>query len=297
MKYDYKAIGERAEKERRKLKLSKVKLAEKIGYSDERPITALEKNGKLLPLEQMLEMCKIFNCELSYLLCEQDYKTRVATDICEETGLSEEAVIELKSQLLAAQRAQNSRFNEENNDIKYFYTTVTKFINYYLKYGKENLESINKYVSHIRSMEWLKKDKYYNNILDIYIETSSSSEWNAFGQSSRAMDFYDRLEEMFYNELSEKIPKSTQYLSDMIENGDVILNEDQAERLLNKFGNIDNNVKGYMDSYVGVFETLKNNENIRYFESDIEKSFMDIVKNFKEEYITEFKKKINKEIE
>ena len=47
--------------------------------------------GRIPPLKDMLRMCELFNCELGYLLGEHDCKTRVATDVREEVGLSEKA--------------------------------------------------------------------------------------------------------------------------------------------------------------------------------------------------------------
>ena len=43
-----------------------------------------------------MELCNIFNCEIGYLLCEYDCKTRAATDIVKETGLSEKSIDILK---------------------------------------------------------------------------------------------------------------------------------------------------------------------------------------------------------
>ncbi len=97
--YDFEKIGKRIQEER---KLAGFKtqgsLAEKVGLSFEsRQTVANWESGKAMPqLTEMLLMCNIFKCELGYLLCEYDFKTRAATDIHEETLLSEIAISKLK---------------------------------------------------------------------------------------------------------------------------------------------------------------------------------------------------------
>lgn len=64
-------------------------------------------NGKTLPeLKYLLRMCDLFDCELGYLLCEFDTKTRAATDIQKETGLSEKAITILKKEHLFGSRTR-----------------------------------------------------------------------------------------------------------------------------------------------------------------------------------------------
>lgn len=94
MEYDLKAIGKRICKERKEAGLSQGKFAESLHLSqDSRQTIAKWENGKVLPaLEYLLSMCDLFNCELGYLLCEYDCKTKTATDIHTKTGLSEEAI-------------------------------------------------------------------------------------------------------------------------------------------------------------------------------------------------------------
>ena len=53
--------------------------------------------GVEITLNMLLKLCNLFDCELGYLLCEFDCKTRLKTDIQEETGLIEPAVKSLIS--------------------------------------------------------------------------------------------------------------------------------------------------------------------------------------------------------
>lgn len=104
--YDLKKIGERIQSERITADLSKVELAKEVGCSRQL-IAKWEKGDGTLFLNEMLAMCNLFDCELGYLLCEYDCKTRTATDIHEETGLSEDAVNKLHEWT-------NPPFNQEN---------------------------------------------------------------------------------------------------------------------------------------------------------------------------------------
>lgn len=94
MKYNQKAIGQRIRKEREGLGLSQASFAKKLHLSEgSRQVIGQWEKGDILPhFDHMLKMCEIFECELGYLLCEFDCKTRVATDVTKVTGLSENAV-------------------------------------------------------------------------------------------------------------------------------------------------------------------------------------------------------------
>ena len=108
-KLNFESIGGRIASERKKLKDENGKswsqdtlihyLKEKNLGISRNTLSALE-NGSSISVDfnVMLELCKLFDCELGYLLCEKGYenKTRTDTDIVNETGLSEFAVKRLK---------------------------------------------------------------------------------------------------------------------------------------------------------------------------------------------------------
>ena len=85
-KYDKSQIRARLKFERKALKMSQDELAEKL-HLNRNTIGAWEKDG-IPSLDDMLKMCNIFDCELGYLLCEHDCKTKKKTDINEALGLS-----------------------------------------------------------------------------------------------------------------------------------------------------------------------------------------------------------------
>lgn len=95
-KYNWSHIGERIKQERLKLKLNQSELMKKIELSPDsyRVLGRWEnaRKGSHPQFKDMIELCNVFNCELGYLLCEYDCKTRDTVDIKKEIGLSEKAI-------------------------------------------------------------------------------------------------------------------------------------------------------------------------------------------------------------
>lgn len=102
LRYNIKAIGNRLKKER---KLAGFKSMDALSdYIREhnyrgikrQTIAKWEKGEEMPPLDVLCTLCVPFQCDLGYLLCEYDYKTRLNADIAEVTGLSEAAINNLK---------------------------------------------------------------------------------------------------------------------------------------------------------------------------------------------------------
>lgn len=105
MKYDLKKIGKRIKTERKNHpnKYNQTNFGRKLkDYKENgfnRDTVASWEKGEALPdIDVLLKMCEIFNCELGYLLCEFDTKTRINADIQKETGLSEESIEALRAE-------------------------------------------------------------------------------------------------------------------------------------------------------------------------------------------------------
>ena len=95
MTYNPEALVERLKKARKESGYSLEKVAELCNVQQYQTVSKWE-NGKVMPsLEKMLALCNIYGCELGYLLGEYDCKTRTATDIHKEIGLSEVAISRL----------------------------------------------------------------------------------------------------------------------------------------------------------------------------------------------------------
>ena len=91
MVYNNNKIRDRIKLNRNALGLSQEKLSEKLNVT-RKTLSQWEKGTTFPPLEDMLKMCEVFDCELGYLLGEHNCKTRAATDVQEVTGLSEESI-------------------------------------------------------------------------------------------------------------------------------------------------------------------------------------------------------------
>lgn len=88
----WKKIGERVRHEREVAGMTMEALAAEIGTTRQ-TISRWERgDGVEITLNMLVRLCNIFNCEMGYLLCEYDCKTRAATDIQRETGLSQTAL-------------------------------------------------------------------------------------------------------------------------------------------------------------------------------------------------------------
>lgn len=102
MRYDKIKIGNRLKEERKKAGFkSQDALVEYIQLNNYRSfkrqtISKWEKGEEMPPLDVLCTLCEPFNCELGYLLCEHDCKTKSSTDIHQITGLSEKSIEILK---------------------------------------------------------------------------------------------------------------------------------------------------------------------------------------------------------
>ena len=94
-KYDTGRIGQRIGIERKRLDMTQDDIGAEL-HVVRQTFSDWERGKKLPQLSDMLSMCNMFECELGYLLCEHEEKTREATDVCRATGLSEDAFIQLQ---------------------------------------------------------------------------------------------------------------------------------------------------------------------------------------------------------
>lgn len=139
MQYLQEAIASRITEEREALGLTKEGLAERLNVN-RNTITSWERQdikGRYPPLEDLARMCDLFNCELGYLLGEYNCKTRAATDIQAETGLSERAIDRLREE---AQKSEIFRGTlSELIESPLFYSLVLGLADYkrYMSFSPE----------------------------------------------------------------------------------------------------------------------------------------------------------------
>lgn len=93
MEYKSEEIGKLIKAERKKRNLSQEELGEKLNITGKQ-ISNYEHGKPMPPMEVLLKICKIFDCELGYILGERDYSqgTKLKTIISNETGLNIEAI-------------------------------------------------------------------------------------------------------------------------------------------------------------------------------------------------------------
>ena len=93
MKYDAEKIGKTIFSERTKLGLTQKELGKRMNIVGKQ-ISNYEKGKTIPPIDVMMKLCDIFNCELGYLLGEPDYSegTRIITYLTERTGLTADAI-------------------------------------------------------------------------------------------------------------------------------------------------------------------------------------------------------------
>ncbi|NBK91889.1 XRE family transcriptional regulator [bacterium 1XD21-13] len=98
MAYNAEKIGKTILAERTKLKLSQMELGKKIGIVGKQ-ISNYEKGKTIPPIDVMLKLCDVLQCELGYLLGEPDYSegTKLETAITTTTGLNTNALNNIRT--------------------------------------------------------------------------------------------------------------------------------------------------------------------------------------------------------
>lgn len=93
MRYKPEEIGKLIKAERRKHNMTQEELGEGLGITGKQ-ISNYEHGKPIPPMDILLKICEIFDCELGYILGEKDYSqgTKLKTIISNETGLSIEAI-------------------------------------------------------------------------------------------------------------------------------------------------------------------------------------------------------------
>ena len=93
MRYDANIIRKMVREERTKHKMTQAELGKALGITSKQ-VSNYENRDVLPPLDIMLKMCRIFDCELGHLLGEQEYNggTKLRTVVHEMTGLSNKAI-------------------------------------------------------------------------------------------------------------------------------------------------------------------------------------------------------------
>mgnify|MGYP004504153105 CR=1 FL=1 len=158
--YEWKRIGERVHKEREAAGMTMDALATEIGTTRQ-TISRWEHGDNVeITLNMLVRLCNIFNCEMGYLLCEYNCKTKIATDIHRETGLDENVIQYLETE-------QKASINNPNFPTPFAVSIINCLIGEYLSATEEQqtntvLFAIKKLFSIPR--EYLKDEQVYTKI-------------------------------------------------------------------------------------------------------------------------------------
>ena len=204
--YDKEKIGERIKTQRNLHNLTQQSLSEKIGIGRTK-LVQYEKGKDLPPFDAMLEMCNMFNCELGYLLCEHEEKTRTATDIHDVTGLSEDAINKLiENERKADERAKAIQRDFMKDENYTFIPTISES-NEIINHIIENADNLIYKIKRLRDLQQRKQitetDPNYKDFEKAYNAVYESCE--IFGG---AMPPYNTLCEMFEEEIERTLGNS-----------------------------------------------------------------------------------------
>lgn len=103
MKYSAIEIGKKIRQNREELGLTQGQLGEMLSKNikEQKSVHAISEyeSGKTLPpLQTLFNLCNVFNCDLGYLLGEEEYsdKTKLNTTLVEELGLPYDVIHKIK---------------------------------------------------------------------------------------------------------------------------------------------------------------------------------------------------------
>ena len=175
--YDWKKIGQRIEAERKFLNLSAEALANDIGITRQTLRKWEEGKECSIDIYALIKLANKFNCEVGYLLCEYDCKTKEITDTQKATGLSEQAITKL-------QRIKESNRSTaycdilsliiENGNCEYFLSMIAKRISYYIeKKGLEGMElfQVNDNRIMVLDIDGTRPAVYKDSLIDSILQT------------------------------------------------------------------------------------------------------------------------------
>lgn len=131
MEYNIKKIGERIHKLRKEMpNMTMEELASAVGGITRQTVSKWEKGEGEITINDLVKLCKIFNCDMGYLLCEyEECKTRDLQFIHDVTGLSEETI-----RILESWNTAESALNTRNGTRAKHDKKKTLFIEKLIKY-------------------------------------------------------------------------------------------------------------------------------------------------------------------
>lgn len=173
MIYNSEVIGKLIRNERTKRKWSQTQLGHKIHVSGKQ-ISNYENGTPAPPIETLFQFCKIFNCELGYLLGEADYceGSKIQTAIRDITGLSTKATEAIKK--ITGTNRHCPEMGHEAEKYRRILNNLLVSSNF--RYVVESLANLDECISKsIEELEKLKEDlgiELYEEAMQLYCSTT-----------------------------------------------------------------------------------------------------------------------------
>ena len=288
MNYDYEKIGKRIKAERKAHGMTQENFS--AAYRVKRSTVSKWEHGETIPsFQTMLDMCKDFDCELGYLLCENGYenRTREATDICEATGLSEEAVKVLKKEAVRIQ--ERNKYNSKYNHPPIENTIKTGFISCLLESSTGIFDTLGDFMQHEADMKEVKKLPFFQDIENLFFEAQKKQKWKFDIKTGELLlkdnkeHFNDALKE-FLNKYDDVGKYSTSELVEMI-TSDTLLSNDKKEKMIERIKKVNLTEEMFVDlaHRKEIYSLLEIEQKKKYFKYELSDNFMDIVKAYVKE--------------
>lgn len=166
MEYDKSITGRIIKKEREKRGLTQDKLGSRIGISSKQ-ISKYEKGELLPPIDMLVALSREFDCEIGYLLGEEEYSdgSKLYTVIHEQLGLTVESIEALKRITGTGRKSlEFGHFSKEYKGILNGFLTSGHFISimewmreiarYQDELDKRQAEFNSSYSEEIREQAW-----------------------------------------------------------------------------------------------------------------------------------------------
>lgn len=172
MKYSSEEIGKRIRELRQSKKWSQEQLGRKVNTSGKQ-ISNYEKGAPIPPIDVMLKLCDIFDCELGYILCEDDYKagTKLDTIIERRTGLNTDSIDALH--LITGTERHSPHWGHQSAAFKRILNTL--LVEPSFRYLMEALYDLDSCIVHNQELYEELEAKYGKEIFDKALEYYYSS--------------------------------------------------------------------------------------------------------------------------
>lgn len=295
MKYDKYKIGERINKERSNRGMTQQDLVNKCheitGLENPpfsvRAFGSWENGNDSITLKNLILISQALECSVGYLLGEYDKRTLEIEDICNETGLSEEAVKVLKKEAVRIQ--ERNKYNSKYNHPPIENTIKTGFISCLLESSTGIFDTLGDFMQHEADMKEVKKLPFFQDIENLFFEAQKKQKWKFDIKTGELLlkdnkeHFNDALKE-FLNKYDDVGKYSTSELVEMI-TSDTLLSNDKKEKMIERIKEVNLTEEMFVDlaHRKEIYSLLEIEQKKKYFKYELSDNFMDIVKAYVKE--------------